>query len=543
MIDFVLSSGITRHVLNADTPKSGLKIRSTKENEQRFVRHKLTGSVTVSGADYGFVRENLNTCCSELLFSVESGGNTLIRAIVDPYGIEFNDSQCKATINTFTAKDPYTAIVANWEKPVNVLADVSKLVTFNTKAGKPQQRRGRWLMDILHYLLTETLKGTAGINVVRVSSAGYSEFFDAPTNPVTNAANPERRAALVHLSDARLPNATEPAKTATMTLKGFLAELRALYNVYWDVNSSGYFRLEHRQFYDMGGRYAIRPVDQLTDIRPLGIPKTYTYLRTNQYGGEYLELSQNESLLENGGAFLNVDPSPFFYRAGVRYETCVAVNAAGETETNTFSSTWITHYDAILETPSDAGRSGWVLVHLTPTVISSTWNLFTDANGGLNTGLMASALFSNYHDWGRSFVSGKYFELGSANVPGQLRMNRFTEPGRLWGPLTLNVCDADGLAPLSGPVRFAGDADGYAFIEESEWDFVKGIQTITVKSAGLCSSGPLAFGASTGTGCLPAGTLLRTVVQPPRQNSGSNCTKVEYYADGNCGEYPVLKAC
>lgn len=544
MIDFVLTSGVTRHVLSADTSKSGLKIRSAKENEQRFVRHKLTGSFSVSGADYAFVRDNLNTCCSELQLSIESAGKTLIRAGIDPYGIEFNDSQCKATLNTFTAKDPYTAIVASWEKPVNVLANITGLVTFNTKAGKPQQKRGRWLLDVFHYLLSETLKGTAGVNVVRATTAGYSQFFSAALNPVTGKTNREKNVALVNLSDARLPNATQPALTATMTLKGFLAELKALYNVYWDVDSAGYFRLEHRQFYDLGGQYTIRPIGSLPDIRGMGLPKTYTYLRTNQYGGEYLELPQNEAIVESNGAFLNVDPSPFHYRAGVRYDTCVAVNAAGETETNTFSSTWITHYNAIIENTSDQGRTGWVLVHLTPIANSFTWNIYTDANGDLNTQLMAISLFQNYHDWGRSFVSGRFFELDTLR-PGELRMNRFTEPGRVWSPLTLNVCDADNLAPVSGPVRFAGDPESYCFVEESEWDFFKGIQTLTVKGPGLCSVGPLAYGNAGGAGCLPAGTLLRTVVQPPRQNSPNpnQCLKVEYYADGSCGEYPVLKSC
>jgi hypothetical protein len=545
MKEYILTRG-NENIRISPFGKSGPKIQYGKESGQSFKRFKLSGSLTLSGPDYTFLRSSLARCCGKLDFRVVDGDKEIIKAVVNPFNVEFDDSNCIGTINTFTPNDIVAVIMGNWNKEINVLDynKTSELISFpSPKVGVAPQTRGRNFIKLFHYLLTKTVEGTEAESVVRIGSAGYSQFYEAEINPVTKLEN--NTLALVELSDAGKPGATNPAIKGLMTLKAFLAQIR-MHNVYWDIDQYGFFRMEHKQFYDMGYSYVLPDLASIPDWRKYGKSQKFKYRSDEIYNVEQILFPNNEALQNNLKHIPGIGDDagwPEWLRGGVRYVGCIPNTESGEGKTNDQSFDWITDYNLVAvksvdpETRKEVERSGWVLVELvrdgsnysilkTPGMIrgAELWN------GNQS----AANLFVMYHDWGRSFQSGFFNEESLGNA-GTMRSVRYTIPNQVWDAITIPECDITTLKDFTQPIRTLMDENGLSYVDSAEWDFVKQQFSVVIATSGICAVSPgewLGGINPTQPGCPAPGQFLRQEVG----FSGICTILTDYFTDGKCGE-------
>lgn len=531
--------------------KTGPKIQYGRESGQGFKRFKLSGSLSLSGSDYTFIRNALTHCCGKLDFRVVDGEKEIIKAIINPFNVKFDDANCIATINTFTPNDIIAVIMANWDKEINVLDynTTAELISFpSPKSGQPPQTRARHFIKLFHYLLKKTVEGTEAESVVRQGANGYSQFYEAEINPVTKLEN--NTLALVELSDAAKPAATQPAIKGIMTLKTFLSQIR-MHKVYWDIDQYGFFRMEHKQFYDMGNSYELPNIANIPDWRKYGLSSTFNYRADDMYGYESIIFPGNESLQNNNKHIPGIGDDaawPEWVKGGIRYINCIPYTETGETKTNEETFDWLTDYNLIVvksidtETRSEVERAGWVLVELvkegTNYSILTVPGMIRGANL-VNGNQSAANLFVLYHDWGRSFQSGLFNEE-TVGKGGTLRAVRYTVPNQIWEPLTIPECDVTTLKDFTKPVRTLMDPENLSYVDSAEWDLVKQQFTVTIVTAGICNVYPGEWlgGINPNTpGCPPPGQFLRQTIG----YSGICTILTDYFTDGKCGEVSYVR--
>ena len=543
MIELILQKGGNDYRVFSPSGRNGLKITYQRESGQVFRRAKISGSFSVSGPDYTFLRDAINTCCGQLQFNVRHDGKDITRTFITPYAVEFDEQNCKATVNNFIPNDIYTVIMNNWEKEINIL-NYGVVKSFPTPyAGQAQQTRARLLIEILHYLLRETLKGTIAESCLRIGGNGYSIFYESDTNPVTKL--PNNTLALVHLSDAAKPSALQPAVNGPMTLRSFLSNLR-MHKVYWDIDEAGFFRVEHKQFYDLGQSYDIPALNSLTDLRYLGKPATYKYTDENAYSVQEIELTANGSIHQDTQhmPFGGDDAAwPDWVKAGVRFGDCIPGGKEGEVKKDTQTFDWYTDYRMIAykasgeQTRSEVERQGWVLVELAENAgvytLTKEAGMMTGADLW-NGGQSAANLFVKYHDWGLSFYAGTFNEI-TYGEGGKYRAARFTEPNQIWGEISLNSCNFQNFNFLRVPVLTQMDENGLSFVETLDWDLATDKVTLVFKTGGICKVNPSEWLGGinpTTPGCAAPGQFIRRTFEYI-----AVCTIIrEYFTDGKCGE-------
>lgn len=81
------------------------------------------------------------------------------------------------------------------------------------------------------------------------SADDVSQFFSASTNYFDSGTNPLADVRMAQITDIKSPNASEAATDGSVNLKEFLEDLTSL-KLYWFINSSGKFQIEHLHYFD-----------------------------------------------------------------------------------------------------------------------------------------------------------------------------------------------------------------------------------------------------------------------------------------------------
>lgn len=257
------------------TPKDPVKIVVAKEQEEVFFREKLTGSVTLTNEDYQFLRDAETyavECCQEITFIIERTCDEEIfwEGYFTLYNVEWDYDNQEATIQKVIVRDKYSIIFANWHKEINWFGDVKPrrpaayyvpehpLQPFTHPAlmseefnptGSNNYYRGFYFNYAILWLIQQTLKGTEGESFADITEAEMSDFLTATTNPANGKPNYLRDVLLMHISDAKRPDATEPASIGKVTLRDVLTNLKYLYNAWWYIDEDGHFRIEHISYF------------------------------------------------------------------------------------------------------------------------------------------------------------------------------------------------------------------------------------------------------------------------------------------------------
>lgn len=553
MITYFLDNGTD--VMELTTiGKSGLKLSFVRDNAQKFLRGKLTGSLNLTGELHEFALRTLDSCCGSLNLVVYKNGALLVKSKIIPFNVEFNRTLCSIAVGNFTAVDSYSVVMQHWDKEVNLLF-VDEIIEFTSPtllaspftAGIATQRRGRFFIRMLDYLLRITFLNTSGASLARPNGNGYSQFYEADKNPVTGLENPLKNAAFTHLSDVVEPNASNVATNGPITLKALLEQLRIRHNVFWDIDENGYFRLEHRQFYDLGGSYTVPDLNALQDFSRYGTPSTYKYIKDDMYTSEQIENTLNDGLQKNRKHAPGVNDSawPDWILGGVRYENCIPTDDDGESKTLTNVDTWVSDYNlAVIDNGESVNRQGWVFVELEQ--LNGSWSIRrtkgkkSGANL-VNGGQSPANLFVAYHRWGRAFSSGIVNEKSFGQGGNRIAM-RFVNPNKQWGPFTVAETDLTEFR-FAKPVK-VGFSEDMAYVQAVEWDLEKGLLSFTVRTGGLCYQNPALWPdieEDLANPCPPPGELVSTRREIRFEGGGLFRPSIPYmyiydtFTDGNCG--------
>jgi hypothetical protein len=139
------------------------------------------------------------------------------------------------------------------------------------------------LVDALHHVLTLTVAplGPEGAALVPPTAVQLSNLFTLATNPATGetgAANELPRLLVSAASDVKRFGVSEPATKLLVSLKQFVGDLMAMYDVGWFIDpATGWFRIEHRSYLD--GQRVSSSVLDLTAQPGAILPRAYSYRR------------------------------------------------------------------------------------------------------------------------------------------------------------------------------------------------------------------------------------------------------------------------
>lgn len=153
---------------------------------------------------------------------------------------------------------------------------------------------------------------------------------------------------LLQISNVR--DTSEAATKGMLKLKDLLTMIRDTFNVFWYVDSSGDFRLEHRKYFEYGLSYTFSPVIELdlTAVYPVNT------LHMNQYEWSTPELYRWEKQDFAYSYFMD------WTEAAIEYPQLSILN----NDTKSTSIDWGTDIVSMYEQRADLPTKGWVLLNV-----------------------------------------------------------------------------------------------------------------------------------------------------------------------------------
>lgn len=125
------------------------------------------------------------------------------------------------------------------------------------------------------------LLGQVSSGITHAESTDYSQFLYSSSNPISSVL---QRLFITPKSNVIVSGYDQPAQKALITLKQVLDMLKKCFRCYWFIDDQNRFRVEHIQYFRLGGRYSGSPTVgmDLTQRTVLRNGKPWSYAR-NQY--------------------------------------------------------------------------------------------------------------------------------------------------------------------------------------------------------------------------------------------------------------------
>ncbi|MBC3785710.1 hypothetical protein [Spirosoma utsteinense] len=571
-------------VRRVDVPTKDWKFPIELQEGELFYRTKLSGSLTVSGADFAWLYSQWERlpCCVEVDMNVfkpacdQDGDDLLWPGYFNLSAVRWNFTDCTAEVRDILPRDGYDALFRVWEKPINVIAagiNKQPFVAFyrdtyasvidsngNQAIGPPDGNvpgtgyqntehvytRAITLDYALQTLLYESAKGTKAEPLMGV----ISEFYFTSINPVTGRKNLDKL--IMAGSDAKRPVSTAPAVKLMATLKEFLYELRALHNVYFVITETNFLKLEHYSWFAQRSYENLNRVSLNLTRFPEALAKANNESTDLEglYGIEELVISNNA-------------PSFFTeYRLGsVRYDDgCMIRDDKGVVQINTMTAErFYTDIYAGYGSPDSVPDDSIFLCDIVPpkTFASAVSNLpqLAVANNpaeypgyesllvkiGTNGYQSAALLFIDYHRHGRSYTSGlvNAVKQQDGSYANGIRMSMLsTKPTRRQEGITIPLCCTDLPLNLNGYVKTQRFALGK--MDKGVFDPSTDTLQMDVVASSRCQQIVVTPG-DPGEDCPPKGTIVsgrgEQTYCDGEQQIVATSQDIFIYADGACGTY------
>jgi hypothetical protein len=135
--------------------------------------------------------------------------------------------------------DNYYNFDIDGDTQYNIIAGVPAKVTCNTATKPEDYTRCMFVVDVLEYLVQQVFTG----------ATVTSWFLNNADNPVIGGVNKWRYLTILQKSDAKRPDATNPATMGMLSLSELMYILRVMYNIYWTYDGTT-VRIEHYSYWD-----------------------------------------------------------------------------------------------------------------------------------------------------------------------------------------------------------------------------------------------------------------------------------------------------
>jgi hypothetical protein len=241
--------------------------------------------------------------------------------------------------------------------------------------------RNRLLLDVVHYLVQKSCP-----SVAQAQASDISEFFTDPINYATGLTNTLQNILIAAKSDIIGYNSSERATKAMISLKNLQDELKAQFQVYWFLDASGKYRLEHFSYFDSIGVFNL-----LLPKWDRWQNKSFEYDKLNMPRYERLKFSE---------AF-NDD----FQQGEIEYlGNCVNSLEGQDTKEITVSK-FDNDLENLIVSAESLNREGFILmVHANGEILKEEGDL--SGNIYVNGHLAATNLIKHYYQHGRVLPSG-----------------------------------------------------------------------------------------------------------------------------------------
>jgi hypothetical protein len=241
--------------------------------------------------------------------------------------------------------------------------------------------RNRLLLDVVHYLVQQSCP-----SVAQQQASDISEFFTDPINYATGLTNTLQNILIAAKSDIIGYNSTEKATKAMISLKNLQDELKAQFQVYWFLDATGKYRMEHFSYFDSVG------------IIDLTVPKWERW-QNKKFEYDKLNMPRYERL-KFSEAF-NDD----FQQGEIEYfGNCVNSLEGQDTKEITVSK-FDNDLENLIVSAESLNREGFILlVHANGEVLKEAGE-YSGADQ-INGHLAASNLMRHYYQHGRVLPSG-----------------------------------------------------------------------------------------------------------------------------------------
>lgn len=256
-------------------------------------------------------------------------------------------------------------------------------------SGTPTEfSRARPLMEVAEYILDQS--GCAYTELAsdffEHNPPGDAPGYSAGLNYVTGEANEVNSLVILQNSDAIDPAASNPATLGELKLKELLLYFNTAFQVFWDIDDAGVFRLEHWKFWTF-------PVGlDIADYPGNASVETLTYRHLSQEIPRY-ERAQYANAL-------GID----FVGADIEYSgPCVTNEEKAEVKQYTFDP-FTADIAYVISDPEDIPKQGFVI--LATAFDGSVYNTLLgigalSGNTITNAALSAANLQANYWTWNR----------------------------------------------------------------------------------------------------------------------------------------------
>jgi hypothetical protein len=256
-----------------------------------------------------------------------------------------------------------------------------RCVTLLWEFGAFTFNRNRLLLDVVHYLVQQSCP-----TVAQAQASDISEFFTDATNYATGLPNVLQNILIAAKSDIIGYNSTERASKALISLKTIQDELKAQFQVYWFLDASGKYRLEHYAYFSLAGT-----VDFTLPKYARWQNQSFTYDKLNMPRFERLKFSE---------AF-NDD----FLQGEIEYSGDCVNRLEGQDAKEVTVSKFDNDLENLIVSAENLNREGFVLlVHQNGEVVREEG----DVTGAyqINGHLAAANLVKHYYQHGRVLPSG-----------------------------------------------------------------------------------------------------------------------------------------
>lgn len=554
----------------------------------------MSGSLVLTGDDYEFLREAEYfkvQCCQEINLKVErkcsSGESELFyQGYFTLYDIDWDLDNRTATVKKISTMDAYSIVFARYSEENNWLegavpyivgrddpnVERQPLTPFRypfvhseelNPRTENRQDRARHFNTALQWLIRKTFRGTAYESYADATPLQFSQFLNAPTNPVTNEPNFLNQVTILHISDAKRPGATNPASMGKISLKAVLDDLKKLYNAYWFIDEDGRFRIEHITYFPYQSYTA--PVISLdfTEVRfkeVMAGNKRYSYQTDKLKGREGITLTISESAQNSVSKVREgrlSDATMEFDAAYMSYsESCVPKDDKGEKTTEYQNvSNFVTNWPAVVLHPDTLPDDGWVLVNIVFSNTGTTLPYRKLPISKVNTESGAMAATSLFYKFGRydcSFAYGifsaqkeksKTVTSSSVQVTERPLNAKTVKRIKALPDVELPICGCGEEYDWTGIIKHPL-ADN-CMVQQLEYDLITQTVTASLLGSNVCTDNPYPDydeDQDPTAGCPVYGKLLRQEQSTKSLEGDSQyyqyvITYTDFFADGSCGEY------